>query len=525
MDNELLDLFTDRLQLDIPLIQEHVLYMQTDKDDATAKLFRIFHNYKASSSYLNLDEFHKLVSHGENILNSLRTTNDHPTHFDIQWLNSSAVQLKTWREQLLNNLELSPADKSLFPIISILDKQEKTADVMKGLTLLYVDKNTKRSAAMQAPLNHIFKRVSTTDSLNVLKSAVQNNSADVFILNLEEESIEVALELLNIKSDIALITAIPNLRANKKSRLLLKGLTHPIPSPIQSKDLKRQLHNIVTSHFSQVYSLISHDKIYNFIQKLDPLSSTMKKVISLCDDPDSSVKELILTINEDAIAAANILHAVASPIYGVAKTSSLNQAVAAFGKKLIKAISLSELAQNLGTLNLEAYEINEETFKRTSALRLALMDKWYSKVDPQALSILSASAILGNLGSILMNQELINAGLIDKFKAYGKDKLSEAEVSLLKTSTAFTTANVLEFWGLEPELIDAVRYSDSPFNANSSRVRALACANAVIYKMVSPYGELADEIPQEVKDLLHKAGLHEERLENALEQLKEQLKD
>ena len=523
MDTELLDIFTDRLQLDIPLIQEHVLYMQTDKVDATAKLFRIFHNYKASSSYLNLNEFHKLVTHGEHILNSLRTTNDNASHFDIQWLNSSAIQLKTWCEQLLSDLALSPADSSLFPTISILDKQEKTADVMKGLSLLYVDKSTKRSNAMQAPLSHIFKRVSTTDSISELKNAVANNSADLIILNLEEKSIEVALELINVKPDIALITAIPNLSANKKSRLLLKGLTHPIPSPIQSKDLKRQLHNVVTSHFSQVYTLISHDKIYTFIQKLDPLSSTMKKIISLCDDPDSSVKELISTINEDPITTANILHAASSPIYGVAKTSSLNQAVAAFGKKLVKAISLSELSRNLGTLNLEVYGINEETFKRTSALRLALMDKWYSKVDSQALSILSASAILGNLGSILINQELVNAGLGNKFKAYAKDKLSEAEVTLLKTSTAYITADILEFWGLESELIDSVRYSDSPFNANSEKVKSLACANAVIYKMVNPYGELVDELPQEVKTLLQKAGLSEEGLATALEELKSQL--
>ena len=219
MDTELLDIFTDRLQLDIPLIQEHVLYMQTDKVDATAKLFRIFHNYKASSSYLNLNEFHKLVTHGEHILNSLRTTNDNASHFDIQWLNSSAIQLKTWCEQLLSDLVLSPADSSLFPTISILDKQEKTADVMKGLSLLYVDKSTKRSNAMQAPLSHIFKRVSTTDSISELKNAVANNSADLIILNLEEKSIEVALELINVKPDIALITAIPNLSANKKSRL------------------------------------------------------------------------------------------------------------------------------------------------------------------------------------------------------------------------------------------------------------------------------------------------------------------
>ena len=519
MDNELLDLFTDRLQTDIPLIHQHILSMQADKVDATANLFRIFHNYKASASYLELDEFHKLSIMGENILNSLRNSSEKATEYDIKWLTASATQLQTWCDELIAGEKLSSTQSSLFPAISILDETQKSTDIMQGLTLLYADKSSKRSAAMQAPLRHIFKTVNTTDSIDELKTSVLNNSADIIILNMEK-SLEIAMDLLALKPDLALIVAVPDLRPNQKSRLLLKGLTHPIPSPIQSKDLKRQLHNVVTSHFSKVYSLISHQKIYNFIQGLDPLPSSIKKITKLCDDPDSSIKELIDTINSDPITTANILHAASSPIYGIAKTSSLNQAVAAFGKRLIKAISLSDLAYKLGTLKLEAYEIDEEMFKQTSSLRLALMDRWYSQVNDQALSILSATAILGNLGSILIDQELHAEELVSDFKAYAKNETSKAEVTLLKTSTAYITGDILEFWGLEADLVDSIRYSDSPFNTRSEEITSLACANAIVYKMVTPYGKLLDEIPTEVKTLLRKGKLAEEPLVKALAALR-----
>ncbi len=523
MDNELLDIFTDQIRMDIPRIEENIFSIQTDKKNATAKLFRIFHNYKATASYLGLEELHKLVAMGENILNSLRSDNEKVTKYDIQWLEASAVQLKTWYEELIMHENLSPAKDSFFPTISILDDTGKTSDVMQGLTLMYVDESAKRSAAIKAPLSHIFKSVKTTNSVDELKSAILNNTIDLIILNLEDKSINIAQELLKLKPDIALITAIPNLRPNQKSRLLLKGLTHPIISPIQSKDLKRQLHNIVNSHFSKVYSLISHEKIYNFIQGLDPLSSSVKKIIALCDDPDSSVKELINTINSDAIVTANILHAASLPIYGITKTSSLNQAVAAFGKRLIKAITLSDLAYKIGRLQLEAYGINEETFKQTSALRLALMNRWYSQIDDQALSVLSSSAILGNLGSILIDQELHAEHMVSDFKHYNHDEISKAEVALLKTSTAFVTADILEFWGLEADLVDSIRYSDSPFNASSDKINKLACANAIIYKMITPYSELRDEIPKNVKTLLGKAKLDVKTLEEAVTQLKSQL--
>ncbi len=523
MDNELLDLFTDQIQMDIPRIEEKIRSIHTDKTNATATLFRIFHNYKATASYLGIDELHKLVSMGENILNSLRYDNGKATKYDIQWLEAAASQLTIWCEQLLSGEKLSPAKDSFFPTISILDETQKTSDVMQGLTLMYVDKNTKRSAAIKAPLSHIFKLVKTTDSIDELKLAIHNHTVDIIILNLQEQSIDIAQELLRSKPDLALITAIPNLRVNQRSRLLLKGLTHPIISPIQSKDLKRQLHNIVNAHFSKVYSLISHEKIYNFIQRLDPLSSSVKRIIELCDDPDSSIKELIHTINADSIITANILHAASLPIYGITKTSSLSQAVAAFGKRLIKAITLSDLAYKLGSLRLEAYGIDEETFKQTSSLRLALMNSWYSQIDDQALSILSSSAILGNLGSILIDQEFSSQGLVSNFKCHSSDDISRLEVTVLKTSTAFVTADVLEFWGLEADLVDSIRYSDSPFNTSSEEIKALACANAIVYKMITPYGQLLDDIPKEVKSLLKKAKLDVVPLEKAVVQLKSQL--
>ncbi len=481
-----------------------------------ANLFRLFHNYKASASYLELKELFLLVAQGENILNALRSSKGEATVYDLQWLTSCVDQLQIWSNELLEEQELSSMNPSLFPTITILDEEERTSDVMQGLTLLYVDSSLTRAQKMQAPLKHVFKSVNITDSLDELRTIVLNNLCDIVLLNMLEESIDIATELLILKPDIALITAVPNLRANQRSRLLLKGLTHPIHSPIRSDELKRQLHNIVTSHFSKVYTLVSHQKIYNFIQGIDPLPSSIKEITRLCDDPESSIKDLIHIIESDSITTANILHAANMPIYAVKSTSSIEQAVVSFGKRLIKAITLSDLACRIGSLQLQAYNINEEQFKQTSRLRLALMNAWYFQVDPDALTLLCSSAILGNLGEILIDQELINQGLEHAFKDYDVNEFSKAEVTLLKTSAAFVTADILEFWGLDSELVDSIRYSDSPFNASSAKLQQLACANAIVYRMVTPHGELHTQIPNNVKSLMLKAGLEIDSLEKAI---------
>jgi HD-like signal output (HDOD) protein len=521
MDDELLDIFAHRLASDLPLMQSEFSKLTTDKKRSIPVLFRIFHNYKASSSYLNLSQLSLLVSQGENILNSLRQSQDNPSNEDVRWLSACISQLQRWCDQLLAEEPLSPLEHSLFPMITILDKGEKTAEIMQGLTLLYADKNTDRAKKMKAPLEHVFQSVQTVSSVSAIKGALIDKSCDVIILNMEDESISIAKELLLLKPDLALIVAVPGLKAQQKSRLLLSGLTHPIASPIQSSDLKRQLHNIVTSYFTKVHSLITHQKIYNFIQGIDPLPSSVKEITRLCDDPESSIKELIKTVESDPITSASMLHAASMPIYGVKSTSSIEQAVVSFGKRLIKALTLSDLAGNIGSLNLEAYAISEEQFKEASRMRLALMNTWYAYVNTQDLNVLCASAILGNLGEILINQELVSQGLEENFKACSQTGFSLAEVTILKTSSAFVTADILEFWGLQSDLIDSIRYSDSPFNASTKRIQRLACANAVVYQMVSSLGKLEEVIPESVLRMMSKADLQPNILEEAMAALRQ----
>ncbi|HIC42945.1 MAG TPA: HDOD domain-containing protein [Sulfurimonas sp.] len=523
MDNELLDIFTYKLLSDIPLMREDISLLSNEKDDAIAKLFRHFHNYKASASYLQLNEFFLLVSQGENILNALRYSLDQVGEHDLKWLNACISQLQIWCDELILGDELSNKSPSLFPSISILDDNEKMAVLMSRLTIVYTDTNPQNSKKIKAVLSQVFKNVYILNDFDKIKTSLLNNTGDIFIINLQEDSIEMSKKLLILKPDIALITAIPGLKIRQRSRLLLQGMTHSIPAPIQSKDLKRQLHKLVTSHFSKVYALISHKKIYNFIQGLDPLPSSIEAIAKLCDEEESSMKDIIKVVQSDSITTASILHAANMPIYGVSSTSSIEQAVVSFGKKLIKAITLSDMSSKIGSLNLQAYNIDEQQFKLSSQVRLALMNTWYSRVNKSHLSLLSSSSILGNLGEILINQELINEGLGTEFRNYEKSELSKAEVSLLKTSTAFVTADILEFWDLDTDLVDSIRYSDSPFNASTQEIQVLACANSVVYTLVTPYGEVLNEIPKETKDIMLKAGFEVSVLEEALEKVRKTL--
>ena len=191
MDNELLDIFTHKLLSDIPVIQEQLSVLATDKDTSVPILFRIFHNYKASSSYLEIHQLYLLVSQGENILNALRLSQDEASKDDLKWLDSCLSQLQIWCEQLLAGDALSPLKHSLFPTITILDESEKTSEIMQGLTLLYADGNAERAKKMQAPLEHVFRSVQTVGTIEDIKCSVLENTCDIVILNMHESSIEI----------------------------------------------------------------------------------------------------------------------------------------------------------------------------------------------------------------------------------------------------------------------------------------------------------------------------------------------
>ncbi|MDF1881814.1 HDOD domain-containing protein [Sulfurimonas sp. MAG313] len=521
MNNEYLEIFVDKLSIDLPFMTEYVNMLQEDNNKETISiLFRMFHNYKASSSFLKLKNFHQLVAQGEDILAALRNSKTLANDHDIQWLQACIEHFQLWLDQLKNEETLNEIDSSAFPTMAVMHTQEKTIDIMQNLCILYADTKKEQRDKMQRPFSAIFKSVICTDDIRIIKEELNNKTADLFLINMQEKSLQIAQELIQIQEDLPLITAITDLKPHQKSRLLLQGMNHVISSPIKVSELKRHLHDISNAYFSKRYSLISHKKIYNFIHGLDPLPSSTKRISILCDDEEGSIKDIIKVIESDSIATANILRAASMPIYGLTQTSSVEQAVVKFGKRLIKALTLSDMACTLGSLNLQAYNLSETQFKASSGLRLALMNDWYAKVNLTDISLLCSCAILGNLGQILINEELIKSTLDTEFQGYDKTNLTQAEVALLKTSSAFVTSDILEYWGLEAKLIDAIRYSDSPFNSFNPKIKDLACANAVVYTMVTPYGEILEEIPAQLKALMLKAGLDISLLEESLEKIR-----
>jgi HD-like signal output (HDOD) protein len=304
----------------------------------------------------------------------------------------------------------------------------------------------------------------------------------------------------------------------KIMKLINQGVHYHIVKPMKSGDLKKVLHSIANSHFSNRKLLITNKKIQKFIENLDPLNETILKIQKICSDDNSSIADLIKVVKNDPITSGLILNATQSPIYALKKIKTIDQAVTVFGKATVQALTLGGLSSQFEPYDLTTYGITETIFSNIAHLRMRLMINWYRKVDRRQLDTLSIAALLGNLGQMLIAKEIKNLGLTEKFLTAIQTKgVHEAEYDFLRTSTAAVTSDILYFWKMPSILIDAISYSDFPEDA-VEEVRPLAAACQIVFTLIPLTQASIQPVKQTVTRLVKEAGLNMDHLLTAIKE-------
>ena len=167
-------------------------------------------------------------------------------------------------------------------------------------------------------------------------------------------------------------------------------------------------------------------------------------------------------------------------------------------------------------LPLDGRNCNETIFSSVGALRLTLMMQWYSKVSIADLSVLSITAILGNIGQLLIAQEIARLGKKDEFfKLMVSEGIQIAEEKIMHTTTPSVSSDIMYYWKLGQDIVDAVRFSDHPKNAPPEIAR-FALANHIVYRLVKLDGTIESTIPVQFVKVLEKRGMKVEVLAKAL---------
>ena len=518
-DEYLFDIFKNQYYTQLTVIETLIAQLdsKTTYKQNIDQLFRIFHNFKSSTTYLGLDVMKELIVEVENILEVLRAEDGPAQKEIIQWFDSLIPHLFCWRDELENDIEvLSKTPSDLLNQIRFVPSKMNVEDRLKTLNLLYIDADNKRSKKLIAFLNTLSLHTEHKVSLDEVQNIDTAQICIVYINNDALQDIKICQEKL---PNTQFLVVVDKITERIASKLMLQGISSFIEKCHLEQNVIRELYNLTSSYFSGRKILITNEKIYKFIQNLEPLPSSISKIQIICNDEEASIHQLAQVIQEDPILTSTLLNATKSPIYGLKNIKTIHQAVSIFGKKTIQSIVFSGLSKNIGTFDLDPYCMNEDMFSRTVALRLTLMLRWYTQVSPHALAILSLSAVLGNIGQILLSKEIQERGEKDHFIAqsmlYG---FQSAEENIFHTNTTCISSDILNYWKLDSTLVDSIKYSDRPYEA-PKEIQAFCIANHIVFKTVLLDGTIVQEISEDILSLMKKEKLDLSALEKAIQYL------
>jgi len=517
------DILKEQLIKQLPKIELNILNLTKSNYSnlAIEELFLIFTNYKNTSKYLRLSPLYQLSSKVIMVIASLRNNNRVIQDSVIEWLLEAKDQLSIWIEEMDDvKLDLSAIPVNIEKKVEVSKSYVPLTDIIQTLTILYLDISFKRAEKIALYLEKIVKKVIFSVDNTRYIDLIESLKYDILILNLGNDNYKYINLARKRDINIASIVIFDSIDINEQRKLIVNSIANSITNPLNGTKLKEALTFLVKHYFISRNIIIDNKKISNFIQTLKPLSNTLIQIMQICDDDEISIKELVEVVKGDPIITAVILKTANSPLYGHIVLKTIEQAVTRLGKTTIKALVVSDLYKSLDLLDLTPYGISEEDFSKISMNRLTLITKWYSKVSISDLSILSSTAVLGNIGQLLISKELMDSNLTNEFQELVSSiGLKHAEGKLLHTSTTTISAQILNYWKLSSDIINIISYSQNP-NEISEELKYLVVANNIVYELIRLDGVILNEIPDSILVLMDKYNLDVVHLKNALEYVK-----
>lgn len=254
------------------------------------------------------------------------------------------------------------------------------------------------------------------------------------------------------------------------------------------------------------------------IKSLPPLPKTVIDMQRVCNDPNSSIQDLVKTVEHDPMIVANLLKAANSPLYSLRREiNNVAQAVSLFGMSMTRSIGLGNSVRKLLNVDMEPYGISSDRFAEVSSMQAILVHKWYAQVDRAKADKLFLAAFLQETGKIVIASDIIQEDLTTNFKSDIEVALdiSIVERNYVDATTAEVAAAIFTHWNFDREFVQMIEYSDAPDKA-PDEIKELSTILAII-KTIMPINDPLSEraIIQGLKKA-EAAGLNTAALQKAI---------
>jgi len=257
------------------------------------------------------------------------------------------------------------------------------------------------------------------------------------------------------------------------------------------------------------------------IESIPALPESVQEVERVYQDPESTFEDMQKAIEKDPLLTANILRIVNSPSYGMkSNIISIKQAISLLGKDAVRTFVLASAVDSNFEIDLSPYNMTKEEFAKACDKQLALTIHWLIRKESKNLSILAPAAFLVDIGRVIIAKTLVEDDKVDIIQQAllaGED-IASAEKTACGAQTTDVTATLFHKWGLDPDIVHIIRYSDDPEGTGPDEQK-MAAELKVIRETVMPNGEITEDSIATAKDTIEEYSLDLESYEKALEKM------
>ncbi|MGD8703785.1 MAG: HDOD domain-containing protein, partial [Desulfosarcina sp.] len=227
----------------------------------------------------------------------------------------------------------------------------------------------------------------------------------------------------------------------------------------------------------------SLSEVVKKVSQLDPLPTVIHQVLTLADDPESSLNDLVAVVERDPAITANLLKTVNSAHMGLpVKVDSIQQAVSMLGLQQVVEMVLSQnLSANLKQ-SQAGYGLSKGDLWR-QGLAVAMVAR--TLADRQELLSLPAiytAALLKDIGKIILNEFV--ADRLEDIQALVNQKgmsFVEAEMDVLGMDHTTLGGMIAKQWQFSPHMIYMIEnhHLTDPASRNDPATATLYLADMV----------------------------------------------
>lgn len=242
-------------------------------------------------------------------------------------------------------------------------------------------------------------------------------------------------------------------------------------------------------------------KIQLFIDKMPSLSTTVSKVLEVCNSPRTSANDLNRVISLDPVLTGHVLKLINSAYYSLPnQISSLARAIIMLGLNTVKNLALSTAVigalakkSSFTTLPMDAFwahsigvGVTAKAMATARGVPMAERDEYF------------VAGMLHDLGKIPLNTCFVESyAQALQLAALQQDSLLKSERMLVGVDHGVAGRLIGEKWRLSPAIIEGLSYHHAPEQASEQHRELVATVTlANLYANIYEIGSAGDLHPE-----------------------------